>query len=135
MESIDFLSALEREAAAMQATVRGADLDSLVPTCPGWTVRDLVVHTGIVHRHKTDLVPARSTLGQPDLPGDPKGDVVEWFNDGVDAMLAVFRDADLSAPTWTWCRHEHNTEWWVRRMAHETLIHGADAVIAAGAIQ
>jgi hypothetical protein len=47
-------------------------------------------------------------------------------------MLAVFRDADLDAPTWTWCNHDHTVEWWVRRMAHETLIHGADAVIAIG---
>jgi hypothetical protein len=46
--------------------------------------------------------------------------------------LVVFRGADLTAPTWTWCRHDHNAGWWVRRMAHETLIHGADAVIALG---
>lgn len=116
----------------MQGAVAGADLEALVPTCPGWTVLDLVVHTGIVHRHKTDLVRAGLTQGQPDPQGGPNGDVVEWFNAGVDDMLAVFREADLSAPTWTWCPHQHNAEWWVRRMAHETLIHGADAVIAVG---
>jgi uncharacterized protein (TIGR03083 family) len=70
--------------------------------------------------------------GAPPWPDEPDGDVIAWFNEGIDEMLAVFRDADLTAPTWTWCRHDHNAEWWVRRMAHETLIHGADAVIALG---
>ena len=27
-----------------------ADLDAPVPTCPEWTVTDLAVHLGIIHR-------------------------------------------------------------------------------------
>lgn len=132
MASIDFMTALERETAAMQIVVATADLDAPVPTCPGWSVRDLTVHTGIVHRHKTAVVRDRLIDGPPEEPDAPDGDVIEWFNDGVSEMLSVFRDADLSAPTWTWCGHDHTNEWWIRRMAHETLIHGADAVVAVG---
>lgn len=132
MDCFDFLNVLEREVAGMQAAVSGVDLDLPVPPCPGWTVRDLVVHTSIVHRHKTAVVRDRLTEGPPDEPDDPEGDAFAWFNEGVDEMLAVFREADLSAPTWTWCLHDHSAEWWVRRMAHETLIHRVDAEIAAG---
>jgi uncharacterized protein (TIGR03083 family) len=132
MEQLDFREALEREAAAMQAAVSVVDLDAQVPTCPGWTVRDLVIHTGKVHRHKTETVEGDWTAGAPPWPDGPEGGVVSWFNEGIDEMLAVFRGADLDAPTWTWCNHDHTVEWWVRRMAHETLIHGADAVIAIG---
>lgn len=130
MDSLNFLIALEHEAESMQAAAAVADLDSAVPTCPGWTVRDLVVHTGQVHRHKTVSVRDQWTSGSPPWPDEPEGDVLAWFDDGIDNMLAVFREADLDAPTWTWCDHEHTVAWWVRRMAHETLIHGADAVIA-----
>jgi len=49
-------------------------------------------------------------------------------------MLGVLRSADLSQPTWTWCAHDHTAAWWVRRMAHETAIHAADAVLASGGV-
>jgi uncharacterized protein (TIGR03083 family) len=132
MDQSDFMEALVRETAAMQVTVEAADPGSRVPTCPGWTVRDLVIHTGQVYRHKTVSVRDNWDSGAPPWPGEPQGDLIAWFNESLDAMLAVFREADLDAPTWTWCAHEHAVEWWVRRMAHETLIHGVDAVIATG---
>ncbi len=116
----------------MQSTVSRADLGAAVPSCPGWTVRNLVTHTGIVHRHKTAIVRDKLIDGPADRPGDPDGDVIEWFNEGVEEMLGVFGAADLDAPTWTWCEHDHVAEWWVRRMAHETAIHGADAALTVG---
>jgi uncharacterized protein (TIGR03083 family) len=132
METIDFLASLEHESGEMLDIVRRADLDAPVPTCPGWTVRDLVVHTGIVHRHKTATVRDKWIDGQPPRPDEPSGNIIDWFAEGIDAMLTVFGDVDLAVPTWTWCDHQHDAMWWVRRMAHETLIHRADATIAMG---
>jgi uncharacterized protein (TIGR03083 family) len=114
----------------VDATI-AAGLDADVPTCAGWTVRDLIVHTGRVHRHKAEVVRGGYVDGDAEYPPRPKGDVLEWFTVGLDEMLAVFAEADLSAPSWTWCDHEHNADWWIRRMAHETAIHAADAMIAA----
>lgn len=133
MDTINFLAALERECAEMKTNLVGADLSAVVPTCPGWTVKDLVVHLGFVHRHKTAAVRDRHTDTMPDNPGDPGEDLFEWFSDGVAEMLDVFGEADLSVPTWTWCDHDHTADWWVRRMAHETLIHGVDLALAVGA--
>jgi uncharacterized protein (TIGR03083 family) len=116
----------------MQSIVAEADLDAPVPTCPGWSMRDLVVHTGQVHRHKTASVSDDWTSGPAPWPDGPESNVVEWFDEGIDEMLGVFATADLGAPSWTWCSHDHNVEWWVRRMALETLIHGADAALAVG---
>jgi uncharacterized protein (TIGR03083 family) len=130
MEELDFMKALEREVAAMQAIVARADLEAPVPSCPEWAVRDLVVHTGQVHRHKTASVRDGWTSGPAPWPDGPDGEVIEWFDEGIHEMLAVFSAADLEAPTWTWCSHEHTAAWWVRRMAHETLIHGVDAALA-----
>ena len=44
----------------MAAAVAGADPDGTVPTCPEWTVRDLVRHMGGVHRWATGFVRGRT---------------------------------------------------------------------------
>jgi uncharacterized protein (TIGR03083 family) len=126
-----FLVALEHHARLLSEAARSVDLETSVPTCPGWTVRDLAVHTGIVHRHKTEVVRGGYLDSAPDEPTGPDGDVMAWYDEGVAEMLAVFGAADLDAPTWTWSRRDQKAEWWVRRMAHESLIHGADALLAA----
>jgi uncharacterized protein (TIGR03083 family) len=132
METDAYMRAIRKDADAMVAAARVAGLESDVPTCPGWTVRDLMVHTGRVHRHKTEVVRGRYLDADAKFPQKPDDDVLEWFAEGVDEMLGVFADADLSAPSYTWCSHDHTADWWVRRMAHETAIHAADALIAAG---
>lgn len=132
MDTDSYLGSIERDAASMMEVATDVPLDTPVPTCPGWTLRDLIEHTGIVHRHKTETVRGGwLDEAPPESPG-PDGDILEWFGHGVVEMLGVFRTSDLSKPSWTWCPHQHNADWWVRRMAHETVIHGADALITAG---
>jgi uncharacterized protein (TIGR03083 family) len=132
MDTELYMTTIRRDADAMVDAARAAGFDADVPTCPGWTVRDLMVHTGRVHRHKTEVVRGRYVESDAAFPARPDGDVLEWFVEGVDEMLGVFSTADLDAPSWTWCAHEHNADWWVRRMAHETAIHSADALLTAG---
>jgi uncharacterized protein (TIGR03083 family) len=132
MDTDLYMTAVRRDAEAMVDAARAVGLDADVPTCPDWTVRDLMVHTGRVHRHKAEVVRGRYVDADADFPTKPDGDVLEWFVEGLDEMLDVFDATDLGAPTWTWCSHQHNADWWVRRMAHETAIHGADALISAG---
>ncbi|HEV3504110.1 MAG TPA: maleylpyruvate isomerase N-terminal domain-containing protein, partial [Actinomycetes bacterium] len=50
MREIDYLQALRDEGTALVAAAR-LGLDPPVPACPGWAVADLVLHTGMVHRH------------------------------------------------------------------------------------
>jgi uncharacterized protein (TIGR03083 family) len=132
MDTDLYMTAVRRDADAMVDAARAVGLDADVPTCPDWTVRDLMIHTGRVHRHKTEVVRGRYVDTDADFPAKPDGEILEWFVEGLNEMLVVFDSADLGAPTWTWCNHEHNADWWVRRMAHETAIHGADALISAG---
>lgn len=132
MDTDAYMKAIRNDAEAMLRAAQVAGLETDVPTCPGWTMRDLMVHTGIVHRHKAEVVRGRYTDNDAPFPPRPEGDVLKWYAEGLDEMLGVFIDADLSAPSYTWCGHDHTADWWVRRMAHETVIHGADALIAAG---
>ena len=42
----DWLAAIARDAEALAVAARAAGLDATVPACPGWTVTDVLEHTG-----------------------------------------------------------------------------------------
>lgn len=129
-----FLPSIERDAAIMMSIAAEEPLETPVPSCPGWSLRRLVEHTGIAHRHKTEILAGDwRTEEPPEPPGPDEGDdLLEWFGLGVVAMLDAMRTVDLDEPRWTWSREDQNAAWWVRRMAHETAIHAADAMLAVG---
>lgn len=128
-----YIPSIERDAAAMISIAVDTRLDTPVPSCPGWTLEDLIVHTGVVHRHKTEILRGDWRTESPPSPGGPEGaDLVEWFEDGLEDMIDVMQTVDLTEPRYTWCAHEHSGAWWVRRMAHETAIHAADAMLTVG---
>ncbi len=139
MNSPEYISSLRHDIGVMTQAAQSVGLDVGIPTCPGWTMRDLLTHTGAVHRHKSETLRGDYESRPAPHPGTPSrrlsdASVLAWFEEGAAELLDVCATAELDAPTWTWCPHEHTNAWWVRRMAHETVIHGSDAVIAAGGL-
>ncbi|MGW6685442.1 maleylpyruvate isomerase family mycothiol-dependent enzyme, partial [Streptomyces sp. NPDC054961] len=129
-------AAVAAEAAAFVSVVRGADLSTAVPTCPGWTLGDLTRHVGSVHRWFTELL--RQRVQQPPtsrevdlrLPEHPD-DFPDWLAESAAEAAAVFDATDLDAPMWAWGVDQH-ARFWVRRMLFETLVHRVDAQLALG---
>jgi uncharacterized protein (TIGR03083 family) len=111
--------------------------DSLpVPSCPDWTLRQLATHVGRAHRWAAEIVGTRSETfiefrAVPDgkLPADP-AERGRWLTDGAGRLLAALRAA-RDAPVWAFGALVP-AGFWARRMAHETLVHLADAQLAAG---
>ncbi len=127
-----FLTSIENDSKALTAAARKG-LDAPVPSCPGWTVRDLVLHTGRIHWQKELII--REGAKNPDFQvGEVEDDLIDWFSDGASKMLAAFRSADSSDPAWTWHESDKTVGFWYRRMAHETLIHRVDGELAHGGI-
>lgn len=127
-----FLNAIEQDSQALSvAASRG--LETPVPSCPGWTVRDLVTHTGEVHRHKELVVRSRLENDEFNMK-PPVGDLLDWFNEGAAMLLNALRSVEPSTPMWTWHQPDQTAGFWYRRMAHETLIHRVDAELADGTI-
>ncbi|MFD9539318.1 maleylpyruvate isomerase family mycothiol-dependent enzyme [Streptomyces sp. NPDC060022] len=126
---------------ALRAAVKGADLTARVPTCPDWSLRDLVVHVGGAHRWAGEIVRTRAAAEIPDeeVPhaegpgGDDPGALDAWLAEGAAETVAALREAGPDTAVWTWA-WEHRTAFWARRMVHETVVHRADAALATGTV-
>ncbi|HEU4355236.1 MAG TPA: maleylpyruvate isomerase family mycothiol-dependent enzyme [Actinomycetota bacterium] len=102
-----------------------------VPSCPGWTVRDLVRHVAQVYEHKI----ACTLLQQapdPWPPEWPERDPIDWFTDAHGRLLEMFDRSEPTTPSATWWPPDQTVGFWARRMAHETAVHRVDAELAAG---
>lgn len=134
METAEHLAVIPREAEALARAATEAGLDAPVPTCPGWTVQDLVVHMASGDRWARTIVERRSTervdWSLPEPP--PSGDaLVPWYLDGVRALVEVLAAADPHTPVWTF-GSPRTVAFWPRRRALETAVHRVDAEGAAG---
>lgn len=105
------------------------DLAAPVPSCPGWTVRDLVEHTADVYVHKTGAVRDRRMPHWPPEHGD--ADPVERLRTALSELLTVLEAAQPDTPAVSWWPTEQSAGFWARRMAHESVIHRIDAELAA----
>lgn len=128
-----YLDAIRRDSAFLAAAA-GNGLDELVPCCEGWTVRDVVGHTGAVHRQKERIVRERRLDGQPKMAAPPENDRVSWFEEGAARLVQTLTDTDPMTPIWTWDPRDQSVGFWYRRMAQETLIHRVDAEQAHGEV-
>jgi uncharacterized protein (TIGR03083 family) len=114
-----------------------ADLRAPVPSCPGWSLGNLVRHIGGGHRWAREVVRTRATGFLPDdqvrkLDGDDSGDMpVTWLVEGAAQLADTLRAAGPNARVWTPV-DRGAAAFWARRFAHETLVHRADAALAAG---
>lgn len=116
------------------AEAAGGRLGADVPSCPGWSVRDLVRHVAEVYEHKIacTLLQQAPDPWPPEWPADR--DPVEWLDDAHDRLLEMFERSEPSTPSATWWPPDQTVGFWARRMAHETAVHRADAELAAGTI-
>lgn len=138
---MDFVAEFLAENRAFGDTVAVIDEAAPVPTCPGWTVKQLFRHVGrgnlwaaqmIADRATEPLDPATVPGGRP--PGDPDGDRA-WLDDGArkvaDAVGQLLAEHGPATPVWTFLG-PRPAPWWVRRRLHEVLVHRADAAAAGG---
>lgn len=127
----DHGSAVAAETARFVGLVKGADLTAPVPTCPGWTLADLIKHTGSVQRWFSLLlhqrVQERPTSRDVDLQLPEQVDgYADWLGASAAVAADTFASVDLDAPMWVWGADGH-ARFWVRRMLFETLVHRVDA--------
>ncbi|MCY4272992.1 MAG: maleylpyruvate isomerase family mycothiol-dependent enzyme [bacterium] len=111
------------------------DLEAGVPSCPGWTVHQLLAHVGRVYRSVGRHVAERAVEMIPadEIPKPPEGDaIVGWFEEGHGFVQEALDSADPDEAVWSWAG-QNTMAFYFRRMAHETAVHRWDAEAAFGA--
>lgn len=131
-----FLDEVVLQTTAFANAVHVAGQDTRVPACPGWTVRDLADHLGSVHRWCAGTVSrpgAKLVRRGPTEPAMPVEDdeVSTWLLEGAATVTRAIRDAGEDTMVGGFGTLVP-VSFWARRQCHETLVHRADAELAAG---
>ncbi|TVL90545.1 maleylpyruvate isomerase family mycothiol-dependent enzyme [Streptomyces sp. SAJ15] len=158
---MDYVPYFRSEARAFEVAVRRAaeeDGAPLVPSCPDWTVTDLLAHLSGVHRTVIHIV--RERLSRPpdatapellaDLPpertewpasledaphfGPVPVSLIDWFAGGAAVLESLFTTRDLSEEVWTYGR-DRSIGFWLLTQTIETAVHRWDAEGAIGTPQ
>jgi uncharacterized protein (TIGR03083 family) len=129
-----YLDLLASEATLLADTAAAIDLDAPVPTCPGWSARDAVEHTGMVYHHKIACMqlgrrPEDDEYAAAPAPGQGS---VEFFREALAALLEELVRRGPSAPSYTWWPDDQTVGFWYRRMAQETAVHRVDVQSVTG---
>ncbi|MFI5529562.1 maleylpyruvate isomerase family mycothiol-dependent enzyme [Kitasatospora sp. NPDC051853] len=135
MNRSDYASALRHHAERMAIATANADLTTRVPSCPDWTLGDLLFHTGTVHRFWTAIADGTLTdpeawTGAADAPEDD-AELPGWLAAGAEACAAAVEVLDPEEPRWSWSTRR-DAGFIQRRLAHETAVHTWDALNALG---
>ncbi len=124
---------------AMRAFVRYAERagsEAPVPTCPDWTVLDLVAHQGMVHRWAAALVrgerPTDEEVAAYDAQGRTVDDPLVWLADGASELAEVVTAAPDDLRAFVFLNDAPPARgFWARRQCHETTMHAVDALAAS----
>ena len=123
---------IRSDSIALATAARRAGLDTAVPSCPGWTVRDLLAHIWRVHRfwHAT-IEEGRSEPIEVDEPDPPDDDLIDAFADSAVRFIDLLAATDPGKPCWTW-GNDQNAGFVQRFQVQEAALHRWDAENAAG---
>ena len=134
MEIAEHVNALRREGEWLADAAERSGLDAPVPPCAPWQVKDLLRHTGYVHRWAARHInecPDQIIDGPSEeeilSSGANDASLLAWFRDGHAALLQTLATADPTVACPTFMPAPSPLAFWARRQAHETAVHRYDA--------
>jgi uncharacterized protein (TIGR03083 family) len=149
METATHITAIVNDGKLFAEAAERGGLDNEVPACPGWDVRQLVRHLGMIHlwaaghvafpHEEPDYQSEDEELAAfaefwPELgtfwPVD--GDLVHWYRRTNANLVNALESASPTVEAWTFLQAPSPHAMWARRQAHEIAIHRFDAQEAAG---
>jgi len=126
----DFLRQLDRDSSALLASMVDAEPAAEVPSCPGWSLSDLLSHLAQGFQHKIQVLRTgvRPEPWPPESPGSLwRAPVLDFLETSSADLLSELRIREPDQPCWTWYPEDQTVGFWARRMTHETVVHRWDA--------
>jgi uncharacterized protein (TIGR03083 family) len=116
--------------------VRGADLSVTVPTCPDWSLAELLRHIGGNLRSVETAVRTGTAVTAPDkqVPdlagpgGDDPAALDSWLAEAAARFAGTLAKADPGSLAQVWTV-QAPTAFWARRAANDLVVHRADAAV------
>jgi uncharacterized protein (TIGR03083 family) len=134
MEHDEYVEAIRVDGAALARAARQAGIDTQVPSCPLWSVADLLGHIGRLHRWVAQIVVDQATergAHWSEAEPPPNDERIDWFAQGVPLLADALAQAGPDVNLWSWTPDE-TSGFWARRQANETAMHRFDMQLAAG---
>ncbi|MEU5286373.1 maleylpyruvate isomerase family mycothiol-dependent enzyme [Streptomyces sp. NPDC020755] len=134
MQIAEHIASLSEEGRLLAAAAERAGSGASVPTCPGWQIRHLLRHTGMVHRWAAAFITEGHTTYRPD-GGEPALDgaeLLDWFRQGHRHLVRSLEEAPADLDCWTFMPAPSPLAFWSRRQLNETTVHRVDAESALG---
>ncbi len=134
---MDYAAAFLDENRAFAELFRDVDESKPVPTCPGWTLAQLMRHVGRGDRWAAQIVSDRldhyldPRAVEGGKPPPDRAEAISWLHGGARRLVDAVESAGVETPVWTFLG-PRGANWWIRRRLHETAVHRADAVLATG---
>jgi uncharacterized protein (TIGR03083 family) len=134
---MDYAAAFLGQNRAFGEVIRSGDPATLVPTCPGWNLNQLLRHVGRGDRWAAQIIADRvdhfldpHTVEGGKPPPDPD-EATSWLYGGAQRLVDVVAHVGANTPVWTFLG-PRPANWWIRRRLHEVTVHRADAALAIG---
>ncbi len=133
---IKLLESTVNQTREMAAWVGDAEPGAPIPTCPGWTLTDLVGHVGTTQRWVSRLVGEGITdsgtafsIGWESAPADPSA-WGSWLMDGAHSVEATFAGANDDRVVFDPSGGGDGVAFWSQRIFGEISVHRIDAAFA-----
>ncbi|RKE23106.1 maleylpyruvate isomerase family mycothiol-dependent enzyme [Streptomyces sp. TLI_171] len=135
----DLLRLIDDRSATLRSTLATApDPHARIPSCPDWTLPDLLDHLTTVHRFWTAAVTAGEAFTP--VPPEPNGELppaaaLERSEEVTAALLKALDEAGPDAACWTWWQGSGRPSTAgavARHQVQEAAVHAHDAELAAG---
>lgn len=141
MDVSDYIGSVASEGELFASAAEQGELSVEIAPCPGWDMRELVRHLGMIHLWAAANVafPDPDWLPVRDLPdlvqywpelaaGYPDdADPVGWYRDTLANLIAVLESAPADLQCFSFLPAPSPLAMWARRQASEIAIHRFDA--------
>lgn len=134
LEPRDVLGFIETESAAAAATIAPASLDARVPSCPEWSLAELIRHLGRVQRFWASAMRAGDVDPEfpAEVPGPSQADELDaWFRASTRELLDALEAVPWETPAWTWWKEDRTVGAIARHQVQEAAVHRWDTQLAA----